>query len=49
MSHFPNKYWKQRAPRVELSGAIMVLPGLANRAPVRGKLHQLSINGGLLQ
>ena len=49
MNHAPKNYCKQRAPRLTLSGSILVLLGMANRGHVRGKLHQLSINGGLLQ
>ena len=49
MTHSPKTYCRQRAPRVKLSGSILVLLGLANRQHVRGKLHQLSVTGGLLQ
>jgi hypothetical protein len=49
MNQSPKAYCRQRAPRVKLSGSILVLLGMANRQHVRGQLHQLSINGGLLQ
>ncbi|MFZ0320359.1 MAG: hypothetical protein WAL56_14645 [Candidatus Sulfotelmatobacter sp.] len=34
--------------RFKLRGSILVLIGLPNRRQVRGKLHQLSVTGGLL-
>ena len=49
MTPSPHNYSQQRAPRVKLSGSILVMLGLANGQHVRGTLHQLSINGGLLQ
>jgi len=38
-----------RPPRVRLGGTILVLARLENGRQVRGKLHQLSTSGGLLQ
>jgi len=38
-----------RPPRVKLGGTILVLTRLQNGRQVRGKLHQLSTTGGLLQ
>jgi hypothetical protein len=37
-----------RAPRVKLAGTVLVLARLENGRQTRGKLHQLSITGGLL-
>jgi hypothetical protein len=37
-----------RAPRVKLSGTVLSLVCLQNGRQTRGKLHQLSITGGLL-
>lgn len=37
-----------RARRVKLAGAVLVLLRLENGRNVRGRLHQLSISGGLL-
>ena len=37
-----------RAPRVKLAGTILSLVRLENGRQTRGKLHQLSITGGLL-
>jgi hypothetical protein len=37
-----------RAFRVKLLGAVLALIRLPNRRQVRGKLHQLSISGGLI-
>src|ERR1700678_1114805 len=39
---------KPRAPRVELAGTVLSLVCLENGRQTRGKLHQLSITGGLL-
>lgn len=36
-----------RAPRVKLAGTILLLIRLENGRQLRGKLHQLSITGGL--
>ena len=38
-----------RAPRVNLRGAVSVLIQLENLRRIPGKLHQLSITGGLLE
>jgi len=37
-----------RAPRVKLSGTVLSLVRLENGRQTRGKVHQLSITGGLL-
>ena len=37
-----------RAPRVKLAGTVLSLLRLENGRQTRGKLHQLSITGGLL-
>src|SRR6266849_798510 len=37
-----------RAPRVRLAGTVLSLVRLENGRQTRGKLHQLSITGGLL-
>ncbi len=39
---------KQRAPRVKLAGTVLSLVCLENGRQTRGRLHQLSITGGLL-
>ncbi|HXM62019.1 MAG TPA: hypothetical protein VN950_14280 [Terriglobales bacterium] len=39
---------KPRAPRVKLAGTVLSLVCLENGRQTRGKLHQLSITGGLL-
>lgn len=49
MAPFPQIYSQQRAPRVKLSGSVLALIQLEDQKRVRAKLHQLSINGGLLQ
>ena len=49
MTASPKTYSQQRAPRVKLSGSILVMLGLANGQHVRGTLRQLSITGGLMQ
>ena len=38
-----------RAPRVNLRGTVSVIVQLENRRQFTGKLHQLSVNGGLLE
>lgn len=38
-----------RAPRVKLGGTVLFLARLENGRQLRGKLHQLSTSGGLLQ
>jgi len=37
-----------RAPRVKLAGTVLSLVRLQNGRQTRGKLHQLSVTGGLL-
>ena len=37
-----------RAPRVRLAGSVLVLALLENGRQLRGRLHQLSVSGGLL-
>jgi len=49
MSHSPNLYPIQRAPRVKLAGSVLVLLQLENQRQMRARLHQLSVTGGLLQ
>jgi hypothetical protein len=39
----------ERAPRVKLGGSVLFLARLENGRNLRGKLHQLSTTGGLLQ
>ena len=39
----------KRAPRVKLGGSVLFLARLENGRQLRGKLHQLSATGGLLQ
>ncbi|HET7209915.1 MAG TPA: hypothetical protein VFI95_25305 [Terriglobales bacterium] len=39
----------QRAPRVKFLGSVLALVELQNRRNVRVRVHQLSVNGGLLQ
>jgi len=38
-----------RAPRVKLAGTVLSLVKLENGRQLRGRLHQLSVTGGLLQ
>jgi hypothetical protein len=38
-----------RAPRVGLAGSVLVLALLENGRQLRGRLHQLSVSGGLLR
>lgn len=38
-----------RAPRVNLRGTVSVMVQLENRRQFTGKLHQLSLSGGLLE
>jgi hypothetical protein len=49
MSHSPNTYSIQRAPRVKLAGSVLVLLQLENQRQMRARLHQISVTGGLLQ
>jgi hypothetical protein len=37
-----------RPPRVKLAGAVLVMLRLENGRHIRGKLHQVSVTGGLL-
>jgi hemerythrin superfamily protein len=39
----------QRAPRVKFLGSVLALVELQNHRNVRVRVHQLSVNGGLLQ
>ncbi|MGD0179428.1 MAG: hypothetical protein ABSC15_06405, partial [Terriglobales bacterium] len=39
---------KSRAPRVKLAGTVLSLVCLENGRQTRGRLHQLSVTGGLL-
>jgi hypothetical protein len=49
MSHTPESRQEQGRPfRVKLRGSVLTLMRLPNRREVRGKLHQLSITGGLM-
>jgi hypothetical protein len=43
------RFRRLRAPRVNLRGTVSVIVQLENRRQFTGKLHQLSINGGLLE
>jgi hypothetical protein len=38
-----------RAPRINMRGEVSVIVQLENRRQFTGKLHQLSINGGLIE
>src|ERR1700726_1714411 len=49
MTNFPQPRSRTRAPRVSLRGSISVLIQLENLRRIPGKLHQLSITGGLLE
>jgi hypothetical protein len=49
MSHFFRTYRAMRAPRVTLQGAVPVVIQLENKRQFTGKLHRLSITGGLLE
>lgn len=40
--------YANRAPRVKLAGTVLALLRLQNGRQQRGKLHQLSVSGGLL-
>jgi hypothetical protein len=48
MTHSPNQFSTPRAPRVKLAGSVLVLVQLEDSHQVRARLHQLSVNGGLL-
>jgi len=43
------RFRRLRAPRVNLRGTVSVIVQLENRRQFTGKLHQLSVNGGLLE
>ena len=43
-----NIWRKQRASRVKLAGSVLALVLLENGRQIRGRLSQLSLNGGLL-
>jgi hypothetical protein len=49
MTPSPKIYSPERAPRVKVSGSILVMLGMANGQHVRGTLHQVSVTGGLIQ
>jgi len=49
MTNFPQPRSRTRAPRVSLRGSVSVLIQLENLRRIPGKLHQLSITGGLLE
>lgn len=49
MTPSPKTYSPERAPRVKVSGSILVMLGLADGQHVRGTLHQVSVTGGLIQ
>ena len=44
----PTKHKRQRASRVKLGGSILALVLLENGRQIRGRMSQLSLNGGLL-
>ncbi len=44
----PSAKTVRRAPRVKLAGTVLSLVRLENGRQTRGRLHQLSITGGLL-
>jgi hypothetical protein len=48
MSQYISTDSGRRAPRVKLAGAILALIQLENGRRVRGRVHQLSVSGGLL-
>ena len=48
MTHFPQPHSTQRAPRVKLSGSVLVAIRVHGANSVRAKLHELSATGGLL-
>lgn len=48
MSQYISTDSGRRAPRVKLAGAILALIQLENGRQVRGRVHQLSVTGGLL-
>lgn len=48
MSHGTQESVTTRPPRVKLAGSVLVMLRLENGRHIRGKLHQVSITGGLL-
>ena len=48
MTCAPQPYPKQRSMRVKFSGSVLALIVLDNQRQLRARLHQLSLNGGLL-
>lgn len=48
MSRSTQEQVTSRPPRVKLAGSVLVLLRLENGRHIRGKLHQVSITGGLL-
>ena len=49
MSPAPQIQRDKRGARVKLGGSVLALLQLQNRRQVRGRMSQLSVNGGLLQ
>jgi len=49
MSPVPQMQREKRGSRVKLGGVVLALLQLQNKRQVRARLHQLSVNGGLLQ
>ncbi len=49
MASAPKPFPERRTPRVKLAGSVTALVLPEDREQVRGRLHQLSFNGGLLQ
>jgi len=49
MSSVPQSQREKRGARVKLGGSVLALLQLQNRRQVRGRMNQLSTNGGLLQ
>jgi hypothetical protein len=48
MAKFAQPNTTARAPRVKLVGTVLILLLLENGRQLRGRLHQLSVSGGLL-
>jgi len=48
MSEAPQRQPEKRGARVKLGGSVLALLQLQNRRQVRGRLSQLSANGGVL-
>ena len=49
MAQAPQSQREKRGARVKLGGSVLALLQLQNRRQIRGRLNQLSCNGGLLQ